>query len=84
MIMSGWFDLAVTGASFVTNRDQDPFFAKSTVERCSLAVLGPLYKFLHSRSDQLRRGSRTTPTSMRHSPATGSPRGPSNCHREMT
>jgi epsilon-lactone hydrolase len=32
MIMSGWFDLAATGASFVTNREKDPFFAKSTVE----------------------------------------------------
>jgi monoterpene epsilon-lactone hydrolase len=32
MIMSGWFDLAVTGASFVTNREKDPFFTKSTVE----------------------------------------------------
>src|SRR5215510_12103859 len=32
MIMSGWFDLAATGASFVTNREKDPFFGKSTVE----------------------------------------------------
>ena len=32
MIMSGWFDLAATGASFVTNREKDPFFTKSAVE----------------------------------------------------
>src|SRR5215471_14159847 len=32
MIMSGWFDLTATGASFVTNRKKDPFFTKSTVE----------------------------------------------------
>jgi epsilon-lactone hydrolase len=32
MIMSGWFDLAASGASFVTNREKDPFFTKSAVE----------------------------------------------------
>src|SRR5262249_26293461 len=32
MIMSGWIDLTATGASFVTNREKDPFFTKSTVE----------------------------------------------------
>ena len=32
MIMSGWFDLAATGASYVTNREKDPFFTKPAVE----------------------------------------------------
>jgi acetyl esterase/lipase len=32
MIMSGWFDLAASGPSFVTNRERDPFFTKSGVE----------------------------------------------------
>ena len=32
MIMSGWFDLAATGASYVTNREKDPFFKKPAVE----------------------------------------------------
>src|SRR5215510_1826028 len=32
MIMSGWFDLAASGASFVTNREKDPFFTKSGVQ----------------------------------------------------
>ena len=32
MIMSGWFDLAAGGASFVTNSEKDPFFTKSRVE----------------------------------------------------
>jgi epsilon-lactone hydrolase len=40
MIMSGWFDLAVTGASFVTNREKDPFFAKSTVEWLASNLVG--------------------------------------------
>src|SRR5262245_15123147 len=32
MIMSGWFDLAASGASFVTNRETDAFFTKPAVE----------------------------------------------------
>jgi len=40
MIMSGWFDLAATGASFVTNAEKDPFFAKSTVEWLASNVVG--------------------------------------------
>jgi monoterpene epsilon-lactone hydrolase len=40
MIMSGWFDLAATGASFVTNREKDPFFAKSTVEWLASTFVG--------------------------------------------
>jgi monoterpene epsilon-lactone hydrolase len=40
LIMSGWFDLAVTGASFVTNREKDPFFAKSTVEWLASNLVG--------------------------------------------
>jgi epsilon-lactone hydrolase len=40
MIMSGWFDLAATGASFVTNREKDPFFAKSTVEWLASNLVG--------------------------------------------
>src|SRR5262245_42463725 len=32
MIMSGWFDLAVSGPSFVTNGEKDPFFTKTGVE----------------------------------------------------
>src|SRR4030095_15606561 len=40
MIMSGWFDLAATGASFVTHREKDPFFAKSTVEWLGSILLG--------------------------------------------
>jgi len=40
MIMSGWFDLEATGASFVTNREKDPFFTKSTVEWLTSNVVG--------------------------------------------
>jgi acetyl esterase/lipase len=40
LIMSGWFDLAATGASFVTSRERDPFFAKSTVEWLASNLLG--------------------------------------------
>jgi len=37
MIMSSWLDLTATGASFVTNREKDPFFTKSFAERASQA-----------------------------------------------
>jgi epsilon-lactone hydrolase len=40
MIMSGWFDLAATGASFATNREKDPFFAKATVEWLAANFVG--------------------------------------------
>jgi len=38
--MSGWFDLAATGASFVTNREKDPFFTKSTVQWLASNLVG--------------------------------------------
>lgn len=32
LIISGWFDMALTGASYETNRDKDPAFAKAAVD----------------------------------------------------
>ena len=32
LIISGWFDMALTGASYETNRDKDPAFAKEAVD----------------------------------------------------
>lgn len=32
LIMSGWFDMALTAASYETNREKDPFFAKGGVD----------------------------------------------------
>jgi monoterpene epsilon-lactone hydrolase len=29
MVISGWLDMALTGASYETNRDKDPFFSKA-------------------------------------------------------
>jgi acetyl esterase/lipase len=32
LIISGWFDMALTGASYETNREKDPAFAKAAVD----------------------------------------------------
>ncbi len=32
LIISGWFDMALTGASYETNREKDPAFAKEAVD----------------------------------------------------
>jgi len=40
MIMSGWFDLTATGASFVTNGEKDPFFTKARVEWLASNLVG--------------------------------------------
>jgi acetyl esterase/lipase len=32
LVISGWFDMALTGASYHTNRDKDPAFARETVD----------------------------------------------------
>ncbi|TPM99887.1 alpha/beta hydrolase [Mesorhizobium sp. B2-1-3A] len=32
LIISGWFDMALTGASYATNREKDPAFARESVD----------------------------------------------------
>ena len=39
-IISGWLDMALTGASYVTNRDKDVFFSKAGVEWLVANFLG--------------------------------------------
>jgi epsilon-lactone hydrolase len=40
MIISGWFDMAVTGASFESNRQKDAFFTKEAVNWLAMTILG--------------------------------------------
>ena len=40
MIISGWLDMALTGASFETNRDKDTFFTRAGVEWLVASFLG--------------------------------------------
>jgi epsilon-lactone hydrolase len=40
MIISGWLDMALTGQSYVTNRDKDVFFSKAGVEWLVANFLG--------------------------------------------
>jgi acetyl esterase/lipase len=40
MSISGWLDMALTGQSYVTNRDKDVFFSKAGVEWLVANVLG--------------------------------------------
>jgi acetyl esterase/lipase len=40
LIISGWFDMALTGASYETNRDKDPAFAKAGVDWLATNFIG--------------------------------------------
>jgi epsilon-lactone hydrolase len=40
MIISGWLDMDLTGASYETNREKDPFFKKETVNWLVVNFLG--------------------------------------------
>jgi acetyl esterase/lipase len=41
MVISGWLDMALTGASYQTNADKEPFFQKPAVDWLVLNVFGP-------------------------------------------
>ncbi|TPK73267.1 alpha/beta hydrolase [Mesorhizobium sp. B2-4-18] len=40
LIISGWFDMALTGASYETNRDKDPAFAREAVDWLAANFIG--------------------------------------------
>lgn len=40
LIISGWFDMALTGASYETNRDRDPAFAREAVDWLAANFIG--------------------------------------------